>query len=144
MPILRTGCHRGESWQWRPPSLREHREPRASEAQPPSSKARLRTMTTTTEKKPKTLRAWTEQWVATNEAIGPLEELRAEAAEHLVAAAKKAGKERAFFGLVRAERTGGKLYMDQAAVREELGVERFVEGDLMRRQKRGWTLKAMR
>lgn len=99
-------------------------------------------MTITTAKK-MTLRQAAEQWAETTLAMEGLKQVRDEAAAVLLAPVEKAGKERAFFGLVRAEPTGGNLYLDQAAVREELPVGRFVEGDLLKRQKRGWTLKAM-
>ena len=98
--------------------------------------------TTATRKMP--LREAAEKWVETTRAIEGLVRLQKEYAAILLAPVEKAGKERVFFGLVRAEATGGNLYLDQAAVREELGPERFVEGDLMKRQKRGWTLKAMK
>jgi hypothetical protein len=40
--------------------------------------------------------------------------------------------------------TGGQLYMDQGAVREELPPKRFVEGDLLARAKTGWTLQLLK
>jgi hypothetical protein len=95
------------------------------------------------QKRKLTLREAAEQWVETTDAIAGLKELQKEAADVLIAHVERTSR-RTFFNLIAAERSGGSLVMDQAAVRAALPAERFVDGDLMKRSKPGWTLKRLR
>jgi hypothetical protein len=95
------------------------------------------------QKRKLTLREATEQWAETALAIEGLKMLQAEAGAVLLAHSEKTER-RAYFDRVAVVRSGGSLVLDQAAVRDELPAERFVEGDLMRRSKLGWSLKLLK
>lgn len=107
-----------------------------------AEKAKARTPKALQEKK-LTLREAAEQWIETTHAIEKLKELQSKAAATLIAHTERTDK-RAYFDLVTVERSGGSLVMNQEAVRQELPAERFVEGDLMKRSKRGWTVKKIK
>ena len=94
--------------------------------------------------KPKpTLRDATDTWAETTLAIEGLKMLQAEAAAVLLAHAEKTGR-RSYFDRVAVVASGGSLVLDQAAVKDELPAERFIEGDLMKRSKRSWSLKRLK
>lgn len=95
------------------------------------------------QKKKLTIGEAVEQYAETSRAIAGLEMLQSEAKAAIVAHGERTGK-RTFLDRVAMVRSGGSLRMDQAAVREVIPAERFVEGDLMKRDRLGWQLKLLK
>jgi hypothetical protein len=107
----------------------------ATKRKPPTPKA--------LQPKKLTLRGAADQWLETTLAIEGLKELQKEAAKRLLDHAAQSGK-RTFFDQIAVKSTGGNLVVDTEAVRGALPAERFVEGDLMKRQKSGRTLERLK
>ena len=100
-------------------------------------------MSATVQHRKLTLTQAVDQWAECQLAMEGLKELRDQAAKVLLDHAERTGR-RTYKDRIAVEGTGGSLVLDQPAVREALPAARFVEGDLMKRTKRGLSLKLLR